>query len=278
VTTLAEAVASRYRELSPQEQRVADLIRARPDDIALYSSAELARLAGVSKATVSRLYRRLGFSGFREVRDLVRAQRGSGVPVDLEPGLGVDDRLAAQYRSDVENLTRFYDALDHAALTQVAARLASAPRVLVIGHRSGFPIALHLRQQLAQVRDGVRLAPGPGQSVGEELEGLESGDLVVLLGFQRRVSGFRGLLAAVGASRAEGVLVTDPSGHRFTGVLDWTIEVPVASPSPFDSYAAAASLVSVLAGAALAASGESGAARVASIGRRYAELGELETR
>lgn len=278
MTALADAVASRYRELSPQEQRVADLIRARPDDIALYSSAELARLAGVSKATVSRLYRRLGFSGSREVRDLVRAQRGAGVPVDVEPGRGIDDRLAAQYRSDVENLTRFYESLDHGDVTAVAARIASAPRVLVVGHRSGFPLALHLRQQLAQARDGVRLAPGPGQSMGEELEGIEEGDLVVLIGFQRRASGFPRLLDGIAASPAEGLLVTDPSGHRFAGLLDWTIEVPVASPSPFDSYAAAASLVSVLAGAVLAAAGEAGAARVTAIGERYAQLGELETR
>lgn len=278
MTTLADAVASSYGDLSPQEQRVADLIRARPDEIALYSSAELARLSGVSKATVSRLYRRLGFSGSREVRDLLRAQRGAGVPVDLAPGRGVDDRLTAQYRSDVDNLTRLYESLDAGALAQVASRLAAASRVLIVGHRSGFPIALHLRQQLAQVRDGVRLAPEPGQSVAEEIEGVGPRDVVLLLGFQRRAAGFGRLLEAVAASPANGVLVTDPSGRRFTGVLDATIEVPTASPSAFDSYAAAESLVSVLAGAVLAALGERGAARVAAIDRRYAELGELEIR
>ncbi|WP_210480246.1 MurR/RpiR family transcriptional regulator [Naasia sp. SYSU D00948] len=278
MTTLSDAVASSYGDLSPQEQRVADLIRARPDEIALYSSAELARLSGVSKATVSRLYRRLGFSGSREVRDLLRAQRGGGVPVDLAPGRGVDDRLAGQYRSDVENLTRFYESLDAGVITDVAARLAVAKRVLVVGHRSGFPVALHLRQQLAQVRDGVRLAPEPGQSVGEELEGLESGDVVVLLGFQRRPAGFLRLLDTVAASPATGVLVTDPSGRRYDGVLSATIEVPTRSPSAFDSYAVAGSLVSVLAGAVLAAVGEGGAARVSAIDRRYTELGELEVR
>lgn len=278
MTTLADAVASSYDVLTPQEQRVADVIRSRPDEIALYSSAELARLSGVSKATVSRLYRRLGFSGSQEVRDLLRAQRGAGVPVDLAPGRGVDDRLAAQYRSDVDALTRLYTRLDPVGLAEVAERIARAPQVLVIGQRSGYPIALHLRQQLAQLRDGVRLAPEPGSSVGEELEGIDAGDVVVLLGFQRRPSGFRRLLDAVSASPATGVLVADPSGRRFEGILDRFLEVPTASPSPFDSYAAAASLVSVLAGSVLAAAGEPGARRVAAIDRRYAELGELESR
>ena len=47
-------------------------------------------------------------------------------------------------------------------------------------------------------------------------------------------------------------------------------------PPPFDSYAAAASLISLLAGEVLAALGPAGAARVSAIDRAYAVLGELE--
>ncbi|BDZ45658.1 hypothetical protein GCM10025866_15670 [Naasia aerilata] len=117
---------------------MADLIRSRPQDIALYNSSELAALAGVSKATVSRLFRRLGFSGSQEVRESLRAQRTAGVPVDLDPGQAMDERLAAQLRQDLENLGRLYASLDPRAVTEVASRIATARRVLVLGFRSGF--------------------------------------------------------------------------------------------------------------------------------------------
>lgn len=277
MSRLTDAIAETYPALSPQEQRVADLIRERADDVALYNSTELAQLSGVSKATVSRLFRRLGFSGSQEVRDLLRAQRGAGVPVDVAPGLAGDERLRAQLRQDVDNLTRLYAGLDPVALGKIAARLAEAPRVLILGHRSAYPIALHLRQQLAQLRDGVRLAPEPGQSIGEELEGLEKADVIVLLGFRRRPAGFDRLASSVAESPATSVLLTDPSGRALAAGVDHVLECPLASASPFDSYAAAASLVTVLAGAVHAAGGMRAAQRVASIRRRYADLGELES-
>jgi DNA-binding MurR/RpiR family transcriptional regulator len=276
VSRLTDAIADSYGALSPQEQRVADLIRSRPEDIALYNSSELAGLAGVSKATVSRLFRRLGFSGSQEVRESLRAQRTAGVPIDLARRQGMDERLAAQLRHDLENLGRLYQTLDARGVTEIADRIAAAPRVLVLGFRSGFPLALHLRQQLAQARDGVRVGPEPGQSVGEELEGLEAGDVVLLVGVQRRPAGFGRLVQAVAESPATGVLFGDPSARPYAAALDWTLEFPLASPSAFDSYAAAASLVSLLAGAVLAALGPAGADRVVGIRGRYAALGELE--
>ena len=48
------------------------------------------------------------------------------------------------------------------------------------------------------------------------------------------------------------------------------------SASPFDSYAAATSFVSLLAGEVLAALGPAGASRVAAIDRAYSDLRELE--
>ncbi|WP_035330179.1 MurR/RpiR family transcriptional regulator, partial [Dickeya solani] len=63
-----ERLRNQYSELSPQEQRVAEFIFDHLDDLISYNSAELARLSGVSKATVSRLFRRLGYPSYREMR------------------------------------------------------------------------------------------------------------------------------------------------------------------------------------------------------------------
>lgn len=271
-TGLAERIDGAWPTLSPQEQRVAGFLRARPDESALYNSSELARRTGVSKATVSRLFRRLGFTGSQEARDVLRAQRSAGLPVAIaDPA----DPIVSQLASDTAHLRALAAGLDLAALRDAAALLAVAPRVVVIGLRSGFPIAMLLRQALAQVRPGVVLAPGPGQSLGEELAGLGDEDVVVLVGLRRRPAGFARLLASLREHGAEVVLIVDPSlpasGDRRR------FDVPIESASPFDSYAAAASLVSLLAGEVLAALGPVGAARVAEVDRTYTALAELES-
>ena len=260
-----------YDALSPQEQRVAAFLQRRPDESALYNSSELARLTGVSKATVSRLFRRLGFADSREARSVLRAQRRSGVPVAVDVQ---SDAASAQLDRDIANLRRCYESLDQQRLDTIAAAIAEAGRVLVIGFRSAYPMALHLRTQLAQLRPDVSLAPQPGQSMAEEIAGLGERDVAVVFGLRRRPDGFAALLAALEAGPSRVLLIADP-GLRHSGV-EWRLELPVQSASAFDSFAAVASVVSLLAGAVLDALGEAGERRVSEVQGEYARLAELE--
>lgn len=267
---LAARIDDAWSALSPQEQRVAEFLRAKPDESALYNSSELARLTGVSKATVSRLFRRLGFAGSHEVRDLLRAQRGAGIPVVLER---VADPFAAHIDHDLAHLRRLAADVDRTAVLAAAAALAGAPQVVVVGFRSGFPIAMLLRQALVQARPGVRLVPEHGQTLGEELVGLTEEDVVLVVGLRRRPAEFPRVLGALRDAPPRVVLLADPS--LSPADVDWRFDVPIESTSAFDSYAAPASLVSVLAGAVLEALGDEGAARVTAIGSAYEDLAEL---
>jgi len=270
-TALAERIADAWAGLSPQEQRVADFLRAEPDESALYNSSELARRTGVSKATVSRLFRRLGFAGSQEAREVLRAQRAAGLPVLLDDP---EDPLAAQVARDVEHLRRLAVDVDRAALREAAEALATAPRVVVAGFRSGHPLAMLLRQALVQARPDVALLPEAGQTLGEELVGLSRDDAVVVLGLRRRPAGFDRVLDGVRAATPNLLVLADPTLRR--GPERWRFDVPVQSASPFDSYAAAACLLSVLAGEVLHRRGAAGAERVAAVDRAYASLGELD--
>ncbi|PLP18072.1 MurR/RpiR family transcriptional regulator, partial [Klebsiella michiganensis] len=78
---LDERLKEQYPSLSPQEQRVADFIFDHFDDLISYNSAELAQLSGVSKATVSRLFKRLGYEKYKDMRDELRTLRQSGMPL-----------------------------------------------------------------------------------------------------------------------------------------------------------------------------------------------------
>jgi DNA-binding MurR/RpiR family transcriptional regulator len=254
---LIERIAATYVELSPQEQRAADFMRDHLTDLAVYNATEVASLSGVSKATVSRLYRRLGFDSAEQLRDHVRTLRGAPKVV----GATDFDRHLEQ---EIANLRAAFSGL---VLDEPARVIAAARRVLVVGFRNSYPLALHLRQQLAQARDGVELAPLPGQSIGEELASLTAEDVVVVLGFRRRPASFPAVMSSL--SGVPTVLITDSSGRRFAATM--VIEVPVTSVTAFDSYAAAASVISLLASAVLGLR-----SRVTAVNTRFDALDELE--
>jgi DNA-binding MurR/RpiR family transcriptional regulator len=270
-----ERIERQYAELSPQEQKAADTLLDRLGDLAVYNAAELARLSGVSKATMSRLFRRLGFEDFNEVKEHTRSIRSSGMPLGPQSS---DGGLAAHFGQEQENLRRLAESLDEDKLGAAGGTLAGAERVLLLGFRNSFPVALHFRQQLLQCRPGVSLAPQPGQSLGEELAGLGTGDTVVLFGFRRRPAGFRKILQTASATGATTILIGDPSARRLAADATLWLECPVDGTHAFDSYAAAMSLVSILANGVLIALGRSGRERVREVTGMFDTLGEIESK
>ncbi|MCC2335510.1 MurR/RpiR family transcriptional regulator [Cellulomonas wangsupingiae] len=270
---LDERVVARYADLPPQERKGADVLLEHFGDLATYSAAELATLAGVSKATMSRLFRSLGFDDFTQVRDHLRRLRGHGLPVTLGATPDLDahaDAESAAVRVAAASLAVHVDA--------VADLLAHAPRVVVVGLRNSYPVALHLRQQLTQVRPHVTLLPQPGQSWSEDVVDLSGQDAVVLVAFRRRPPGVRALAERLHAAGTPVVLLADPTARALAAHATWWLECPVQARGAFDSYAAASSVVAALADAVLARRGRTGEQRVAAIDSAYRTLGEVEAR
>lgn len=262
-----------YDQLTPRERLIADFILAHPEDLALFNTAELARMCGVSKATISRLFRRLGFSSFKEGKAMARTLRYQGVPVtDARAGTVAFD---AHLRQEQHNLQQLFQMLDRTEIEALIKAMSSARDILIIGFRNSYPVALHLRQQLVQIRPRVRLAPQPGQSLAEELNGLGAEDMVVLFGFRRRPRLFDALLTQLKQRAVPLLLIADQSLANEAKEAQWWLECPLDSRSAFDSYASAMCLVTLLANRLLHLCLESGRERIASISHDYAALEEL---
>ncbi len=273
---IGQRIDRAYGDLSPQEQRAADFILDHLSDLAIYSGTELAQRSGVSKATVSRLFRRLGFENAQEVREHARSLRSSGVPVGgATPGASAD--LSAHLVREVENLRRCLDALGPERLEQATSLLVRSRSVTVVGLRNSFSLALHLREQLAQCRPAVHLAPLPGQTLAEEFAESDARDAAVIFGFRRRPAGFARMIAGVAARGVPIVLIGDPSARRYAEFAAVWIECPIDSVSPLDSYASAMSVANVLASNALAARTRESRTRIGAINTLYDAFGELET-
>ncbi|RZU76778.1 RpiR family transcriptional regulator [Micromonospora kangleipakensis] len=266
---IEERIAQYHADLSPQERRAADTLIEHLDDLTAYRAAELAALAGVSKATMSRLFRSLGFADFDEVREHLRALRSAGEPrrVQVPPSL-------TGYA--VQQADAIHKALQQPALTDVVDLLAAARRVTVVGWRNSYPVAMHLRQQLAHARADVRLAPLPGQVIGEELADITAGDLIVVVGFRRRPAGFGSFMAEAAATRADLVLLADPTAREHAAYSRYWLNCPISTGLAFDSYAAVMSLVSVIADGVLSTIGSPARRRISGISSAYRRLDEVE--
>ncbi|XYQ53965.1 MurR/RpiR family transcriptional regulator [Pectobacterium carotovorum] len=274
-----ERLRDRYGELSPQEQRVADFIFDHFDDLISYNSAELARLSGVSKATVSRLFKRLGYPSYRDMRDELRTLRQSGMPLaDNRDVVQGNTLLARHYKQEMANLTQWINQIDPVQFGAVIQALMQAQRLCLIGLRNSYPVALHLRQQLLQIRQQVTLLTQPGQTLSEELVDLTAQDVVIVVAFRRRPRLIQPLLAQLQKRGVPVLLLCEPQVSTLMSLATWSLCVPLDSVSAFDSYSSAMSLVNVISNALLHEMLRDGRQRIHQIADLYGELDELEQR
>jgi len=276
---LDQRLESHYARLSPREKRVADFVFDHFDDLISYNSAELARLSGVSKATVSRLFKRLGYEKYKDMHDELRTLRQSGMPLtDNRDAVQGNTLLARHYKQEMANLTSWTNAIDAQQFTEIIQSLGKSRRVVIIGLRNSYPVAMHLRLQLMQVRSQVSLLPSPGQTLSEELADLSHEDVVVVVGFRRRPSIIRRVLEQLQRQSVPTVLLSEPQVPVLQGLARWQLAAPLESVSAFDSYSAAMSLVNLLSNALLHEMLTEGRQRIHQIADLYLQLDELERR
>lgn len=274
-----ERLRGYYAELTPQEQRVADFIFDHIDELMSYNSAELARLSGVSKATVSRLFKRLGYPSYRDMRDEVRTLRQSGMPLtDSRDAVQGNTLLSRHYKQEMANLTQWINQIDSIQFAAVITALSQAKQVRLLGFRNSYPVALHLRQQLIQVRAGVVMIPQPGQTLAEDLVDLTAHDVVIFVAFRRRVRATRAILADLQQRGVPVLLICEPQAQSLIPLARWHLAASLDSVSAFDSYSGAMSLVNLISNALLHEILASGRQRIHQIADLYGDLDELEQR
>jgi RpiR family carbohydrate utilization transcriptional regulator len=161
--------------LPPKAARIAAFILQRANDIIRMSITEVAEQVGVAEGSVVSLCRRLGLSGFQELkielaRDLVDPIRF--IQEDLQEG---DDPLTVSqriFRAHAASLSETQSLLSGEALKASIHILRKARRIEVYGIGSSAPVAHDLAYRLAQIGlDAKALVDSHGQAVAAAMTG-----------------------------------------------------------------------------------------------------------
>jgi glucokinase len=130
--TLMERVQHLQAELSPAEQRVAQLVIEHPRKVLSEPIAEIAKLADVSQPTVIRFCRSLGFSGLADFKLKFAGSLTGTIPVRHSQVRMTDsthDLSAKVIDNTVSAILRFRDQLDVNSIDRAIDILRKAKRV-----------------------------------------------------------------------------------------------------------------------------------------------------
>ncbi|GAL10878.1 putative rpiR-family transcriptional regulatory protein [Vibrio astriarenae] len=266
---MLDRIAEHYSELTNNNRRIADYLMVNPEKILILSTNEVAQECSVSKASVSRFIRKLGYEDHGSLRSELLDERDKGTPMTMPLGPSTSG-----FNAEVTALGTLWNQLESMELSSVIECLAKAPKVKVIGYRNSYPVAMHFRQQLLQCRPQVELLPIPGQTIGEDVAQIGKDEYVVLVGIRRRIHGFSELVERLPRERT--LLITDQTGIQYQSQVACTLVCPMGNDRPLDSYAAPMALVSYLSNAVYDKLGHQSQEISDSISKTYSILNELE--
>ncbi|TYC52286.1 MurR/RpiR family transcriptional regulator [Rhodobacterales bacterium] len=252
--------------LSPAERRLGEFLLDFPGELGSYDAQELARLCDVSKATVSRFVRRIGFESYDKAKKAVRDERDTGSRVffaHAEPEANAA-ALALDMREEKENLDWTFSKLSAADLDALALAAISTRKVWITGQRISHSFAHYLYWQLTKIVSEVAVFPQGGETLGEHVAHIAEGDLVIAIMLRRRMAGTRRLLDAVLVRGAQLALISDESMPRYQGAR-WHFHCRTHSDGPQFNHAAVLALCHQIVVRATLKSGREGRERLRAV-------------
>lgn len=162
-----------------------------PRLVATQSITELAQATGVSPASLTRLAKLLGFTGFVQFQALFRqalSQPGryysaqASALVSGDQNASISSRVGQHLQRQIHNLTQSAGQLNEEQLLTAAGMLVKARRIRVAGRRQSFGLAVIFSYMLGLIRDDTAVVGAAGEGQAQALAELGKRDLLVMFG------------------------------------------------------------------------------------------------
>lgn len=248
--TIEAVIRSRYDGLSPSDRKLSDVIVARQKDLVAYSATELAQLAGVSKTSAARYFKRLGYQDFNEFRAAVRARFSVESPLfNLERVTqegGRPSGFAAHVEADARNLAETVERVSSDDMNKALTLLKKARRLWVAGYRNGYATAFYAHALFSHAKADVMLINEAAGKSADLLVDTAEGDVLFAIDFRRRTRVLPRVVEVARDAGASVILLTYSPLSDLAARADVVLACPTQGSAIFDSYVSAMSVVNYL--------------------------------
>ncbi len=233
-------------DLPASERRLAQFTLDFSGDLSSYNASELASLAQVSNATVTRLIRRLEYANYEAARKQIRTERTDDAFTSLSQPLSAGEAtLHAHLQDSYSKLGNTYRHLSHSVLLEASQAISRARQVWLVGLQANYFLAGHFHWHLSKLMPGVRLIPGAGQTVSEYLADIRQQDVVIVFDLHPRLNNMPELIQRLETRCADIVLITDQD-YKERPKTRWSLPCQPGSEQLPDNSVAVASLSHLL--------------------------------
>jgi DNA-binding MurR/RpiR family transcriptional regulator len=236
------------RGLRPKSAAVLEVLVTQRRRASFGSTGELARLAGVNVATVTRTAQALGFAGWPALQQELRARYLSSLsaPQVAEEHHGVGSPAAASLRRDLDSLALVNRRFVEEEIAEVAQAIAKARRTIVIADGSYAAVGIAFAHNARLTGYDVHAITAANAELANATAKTTDQDVLVAISFWRL---YESTVLAANEAHERGARVfaiTDAASPALAGAADRVLMVPAEGVTFFPSLTAGMALVQAI--------------------------------
>ncbi len=240
--TIQELIRAGHDGFTVAERKLAAALLENYPAAGLASITILAENAGVSTPTVARMVKKLGFGGYPQFHQALRAELEARVlgPIQKHDSWASEapaGHILNRFADHVtENIRHTLAHVDPALFDAAAQRLADTrAQLYIVGGRITRALADYLFTHMQVIRPGVTHLTASSATWPHYLVDMQAGDVLVIFDIRRYESNLLRLAELAAARGVHVVLLTDQWGSPVEKVAAQTFNCRVEIPSAWDS-------------------------------------------
>ncbi|GAA3464893.1 MurR/RpiR family transcriptional regulator [Saccharothrix longispora] len=228
------------RGLRPKAAALLEVLLSQPRRASFGSTAELAQLAGVNVATVTRTAQALGFAGWPALQQELRARYLSSLsaPQVAAEHHGVGSPGSASVRRDLDGLALLHRRLDEGVVVTIAHAVAKARRTVVIASGSYAAVGIAFAHNARLAGYDVVAVSANDADLANAVAFTGPDDVLIAISFWRL---YESTVLAANEARSRGArvfAVTDAASPALAAAAEAMLMVPAEGVAFFPSLTA----------------------------------------
>lgn len=222
-----EALERNNQRLTDADRRIGSMLLADPRGAPFMRAAEIARLADLHESSVVRFAQKLGYSGYIEMREALRADSllASDPTIAMQEE-GESLSLALVVASQVDVLQRLPAKIPQERIDACADALKGAGTVWLVGHGLVLPLIEFMRNKLARVGIASVMVVEESLERAAALANVKPTDTVFAFALHDDYRKVAALLREVGETGAPVILMTDEESLMMAHLPPLVIAIP----------------------------------------------------
>lgn len=246
-----QKMAEKIPNMSKAQEKIAKYILAHPNSTPFLTVEKLAKLSGVSIATVTRFVIFLGYKGYPEF--LKHTQESMQQQVSKAKRIRIDSDLSDSeerdiyniFEDDVNNIKLTMEDLNIYELRKSVNLLLNAKRIYIVARRSSAVLGMFLKYYLDLMFNNVNLIEHIEQ-IPKQISGVNNEDVIIGITFEKYARSTVEIFTHLKRKGATTISITDSMLSPLVPYSDITLTAISKGTRFIESFAAPLSLINAL--------------------------------